>query len=70
MKQNFLFLEENKFLLFLYPLVKLKFYINYSLVPVQRTNMHDISSQSVAICLQPTGSGRLSLPCVWGSQVY
>ena len=35
MKQmNYLFLEENKSLLFSYPLVKLKFYINYSLVPV------------------------------------
>ena len=35
MKQiNFLFPEEKIFLLFWYPLVKLKFYINYSLVPV------------------------------------
>ena len=31
---NYLFLEKNKSLLFSYPLVKLKFYINYSLVPV------------------------------------
>ena len=31
---NYSFPEENKSLLFSYPLVKLQFYINYSLVPV------------------------------------